>query len=316
MAQRKANRSAAFTLIELLVVIAIIAILIGLLVPAVQKVREAAARTQCVNNLKQLGLAMHDYHDVYKGLPYCPYNPALGGSLAMRNRPWSAAHGWCVEILPYIEQQNVYRRYNLNAAWSSAANAAIITAQIPNFTCPSAPDPTSRGIPKNRGALDYIALFQVYPQAMQYVGFKVAADPTGIGALGRNTRRRLVSIRDGTSNTFLLVEDAGRNQHWIMGQLAPTVPNGPESGAWANYSLNACFDYIHGWNTATNSLGGPCVVNCHNGGDIYSFHTGGANVLFADGSVHFLTASTPMPVVVQLATRQGGEVLPSNGYVD
>jgi prepilin-type N-terminal cleavage/methylation domain-containing protein/prepilin-type processing-associated H-X9-DG protein len=315
MARPSAKRP-AFTLIELLVVIAIIAILIGLLVPAVQKVREAAARMQCQNNLKQLGLAMHGYADANKGLPYCPYNPALGGALTLRYKPWSAAHGWTVEILPFIEQGNVYRRYNLNAAWSSAANAAIITTPIPVFVCPSAPDPASRGIPNNRGGLDYIALFQVYAQSMQYVGFAVPNDPTGIGALGRNTRRSLLSIRDGTSNTFLLVEDAGRNQHWVMGQLSPKTALGPESGAWANYALNACFDYIHGWNTATNSLGGPCVVNCQNGGDIYSFHTGGANVLFADGSVHFLTASTPMPVVVELTTRQGGEVIPANNYVN
>ena len=90
--------------------------------------------------------------------------------------------------------------------------------------------------------------------------------------------------------------------------------NSQFAGAWANYALNANFDYLEGWNPATNSLGGPCVVNCHNCGGIYSFHSGGANILFADGSVHFLDASAPVPVVVQLTTRQGNEALPATNY--
>ncbi len=316
MIQVKRCRHSAFTLIELLVVIAIIAILIGLLLPAVQKVRAAAARMQCQNNLKQLGLAMHNHADAYGGLPYCPYNPNLGGALKLLYKTWSYPHGWRVDLLPFLEQQNVYNIYNMNAPWGGPANSTAAASRIKVFVCPSAPggdNPGSRFIPKNRGPADYISLFNVNPVAMPYVGFTVPNDPTGMGALGRNIRRPITDITDGTSNTFLLVEDAGRNQHWIMGKyVGQNVAAGPEAGAWANCCVKGAFDWIYGWNTGTKTLGGPCAINCNNGGDIYSFHTGGANILFADGSVHFLNQSTPLPVVVQLTTRSNGEVIPPN----
>ena len=160
------TRRRAFTLIELLVVIAIIAILIALLVPAVQKVREAAARIQCVNNLKQLGLAMHSHHDAFKGFPYSPYNPTLT-SPKVTNPPWKGKHGWTVQILPFIEQQNVYKNYDFNLNWNEGTNEGPkgpIAATIPNFICPSAPggaDSGARYIPNGRGPLDYISLFNV-----------------------------------------------------------------------------------------------------------------------------------------------------------
>jgi prepilin-type N-terminal cleavage/methylation domain-containing protein/prepilin-type processing-associated H-X9-DG protein len=310
------NRHPAFTLIELLVVIAIIAILVGLLLPAVQKVREAAARAQCINNLKQLGLACHNHNDTTGGLPYCPYNPGLGGALALSVKPWTEAHGWTVELLPYIEQQNVYNLYNMNAPWGGPVNRAVVATKIKVFVCPSAPggdNSAVRFIPWERGPLDYISEFTVYGPTQQYAGYTIPWDPTGTGAFGRNIRRPLTNITDGTSNTFMLVEDAGRNQHWVMGKyLGQKFSEGPESGAWANPFLNADFDWIKGWNPATNTIVGPCAVNCHNGGDIYAFHTGGANVLLADGSVHFLNQSTSMTVVAELMTRSGGEVIPTD----
>jgi prepilin-type N-terminal cleavage/methylation domain-containing protein/prepilin-type processing-associated H-X9-DG protein len=320
MIEVKRSRHSAFTLIELLVVIAIIAILIGLLLPAVQKVREAASRAQCTNNLKQLGLACHNHADTYGGLPYCPYNPGLGGSLKMPYQPWSAAHGWTVDVLPFIEQQNVYNIYNMNAPWGGPNNSVAAATKIKVFICPSAPggdQSGARNIPNNRGPLDYIGLFNVNSVAQQYVGFVVPNDPTGMGALGRNIRRPLTNITDGTSNTFLLVEDAGRNQHWVMGKyVGQGIYAGSEAGAWANPFNGACFDWIWGWNPATNTQGGPCAVNCSNGGDIYAFHMGGANVLLVDGSVHFLNQSTPLGVVVELTTRSGGEVLPPGSYLN
>src|SRR5271166_1797478 len=115
------RRAAGFTLIELLVVIAIIAILIGLLVPAVQQVRESANRTTCANNLRQLGLALHNYHGDYKGFPPGRYAPANG-----------SAHSFATLILPYMDQVNLYRQYNFNVTWSAAANdSGVIQTQIP-----------------------------------------------------------------------------------------------------------------------------------------------------------------------------------------
>jgi prepilin-type N-terminal cleavage/methylation domain-containing protein/prepilin-type processing-associated H-X9-DG protein len=321
MARLKTNRTAAFTLIELLVVIAIIAILIALLLPAVQKVREAAARTQCVNNLKQLGLALQNHHDVYKGFPYAPYNPTLKNP-ALASKPWAGTQGWPTQVLPFIEQQNVWKLYNPNVNWDVKPNdgpTGPIATVIQNFICPSAPGggvAAARNIGNGRAPLDYIALFNVDPGTAPFVGFASPTDaqePTGMGVLGRNVRRKMTEVIDGTSNTFLLVEDAGRNQHWAMGKyLGQNVPDGPESGAWGNCCLNGSISHIYGWNPTNNTLGGPCAVNCHNGGAIYSFHSGGANVLFTDGSVHFLNSSTALGVVVQLTTRARGEVIPAN----
>jgi prepilin-type N-terminal cleavage/methylation domain-containing protein/prepilin-type processing-associated H-X9-DG protein len=297
-----------FTLIELLVVIAIIAILIGLLVPAVQKVRDSAARVQCQNNLKQLGLAAHNYENTYKGFPMAPYNPTFAW---LRYKPYSAAHGWPVQLLPYLEQRSIQQLYNLNATWDSAANNPAISSLVPLFVCPSSPA-GARGIPNNRAPLDYLAFFAVHP-SNTFVTPMPAWDQTGQGVMGRGVRRRVAEIRDGTSNTLLLVEDAGRNEHWINGQLfAGTIPSPfDEGGAWGNCCLGGSVDYLYAWDLVNNTYFGSCAVNCTNAAEIYSFHDGGANVVMADGSVHFLVDATSIQVVAALLTRSGGEVIPA-----
>jgi prepilin-type N-terminal cleavage/methylation domain-containing protein/prepilin-type processing-associated H-X9-DG protein len=321
MIQVQRKQRPAFTLIELLVVIAIIAILIGLLLPAVQKVREAAARAQCTNNLKQLGLGCHNHVDTYGGLPYAPYNPAIR-AVPLPTKPWTQPYAWTVDILPFIEQQNVYNLYNKDRPWGGAVNRAAVAARIKVFVCPSSPggdDPAARHIPYGRGALDYIAQYNVNAVALPYVGFAVPLslrnDPTGMGAFARNLHRPLLAITDGTSNTTLLNEDAGRNQHWQMGRyVGQHDPDGPESGAWANFNIVATHPWIKGWNPATNTVGGPCAVNCTNGGEIYAFHIGGANMLLCDGSVHFLNQSTSLGVIVMLVARSDGMVLPPGSF--
>jgi prepilin-type N-terminal cleavage/methylation domain-containing protein/prepilin-type processing-associated H-X9-DG protein len=303
----------AFTLIELLVVIAIIAILIALLVPAVQKVREAAARLQCQNNMKQLGLALHNFENTNRGFPMAPYNPSFAW---IKNKPYAVPHGWTVQILPYLEQENIRSAYNFNAAWDSAANANIISTVVPNFACPSVPgytDGTARGIPNGRAPLDYIAFFSV-DTANTYVKPLPPADQTGQGIMGRGVNRRITEITDGTSNTLLLVEDGGRNQVWINGKQYPAAPGNPltAGGAWANCCLGGSVNWFYGFDLATNNYYGPCAVNCVNASQIYSFHSGGANVLMGDGSVHFLHDTANINTVVSLLTRSGGEIIASN----
>jgi prepilin-type N-terminal cleavage/methylation domain-containing protein len=289
---------AAFTLIELLVVIAIIAILIGLLVPAVQKVREAAARSQCSNNMKQLGLALHNYHDANGGFPPAKWTPKSG-----------VDHSWATLILPYVEQDNLYRQYNLNANWSAAANdSGVIQHQIKQFICPSAPGAPPRTAANSRGVQDYPAINQVHrpnPFARQALP---PSDSTWLGVLGNNVSRRITDILDGSSNTLMLAEDAGRNQSWELGKQQGSLS---EDGAWANPGGSII---VSGFDPATKTTPGGVAVNGCNSQNVYGFHTNAAGGLFGDGHVRFLSSTTSIDVLIALTTRAGGETVADGSY--
>jgi prepilin-type processing-associated H-X9-DG protein len=237
----------------------------------------------------------------------------------MASKPYSQPHGWVVEILPFLDQDVVYQQYDFNTAWSAplpSSNYNAIQALIPALICPTSPnayDPAGRGIPNNRGPLDYMPFFQIDPSNVA-VAVHPPADQTGHGVLRRGVHCRIVEITDGSSNTLLLAEDAGRNQQWINGQLYSGTTPTPfdEGGAWANCCLGGSVDYFRGWDLAANTYYGACAVNCTNAAEIYSFHTGGANILIADGSVHFLSQSADINVVAALITRNGNETLPGD----
>jgi prepilin-type N-terminal cleavage/methylation domain-containing protein/prepilin-type processing-associated H-X9-DG protein len=334
-----------FTLIELLVVIAIIAVLIGLLLPAVQKVREAAARMQCANNLKQIGLALHAYHDSYKALP-----PSH-----------NATDGWPAMMLPYIEQGNLYNTYKLGIGFDQGTNQTAILGQVPIFGCPSAPgqsgvfqilqSPSQYGtaatLPGMMGIIDYGAVNQVFDGFYIASGLPVPAGypNTCLGPLQPNTPTKIITITDGTSNTIMIAEDAGQPSSYVLGKsVSTTRPPGknliktegigtptPDWG-WGDpgfaYSINGVdpttgFVIQHDGSTAgqvSDGAGGfvapsgtPVFINGNNNGELYSFHTGGANVVFADGSVHFLTASMSPAAFAALVTARGGEINSTDG---
>jgi prepilin-type N-terminal cleavage/methylation domain-containing protein/prepilin-type processing-associated H-X9-DG protein len=291
------SRRRGFTLIELLVVIAIIAILIALLVPAVQKARESAARTQCTNNLKQLGLGLHNFHDVNKGFP-----PALQNTAGGVTRP---ENGWTYYVLPYIEMEPLFKRIQFNVDWDNPAvndadpdgvNQQFITI----FVCPSAP--SGREASRHRKILDYPAITQI-TRPNPYATNLPPSDSTYIGVLGHNIRRRLTDITDGTSNTLLLAESAGRNQLWRMGKF---ISASGTTGAWANPSTQIV---VSGFNPPTATIPGACAVNCTNANEVYSFHTSGAMGLFADGSVRMLSSSMSINTLIAITTRCIGEVV-------
>jgi prepilin-type N-terminal cleavage/methylation domain-containing protein/prepilin-type processing-associated H-X9-DG protein len=289
-----------FTLIELLVVIAIIAVLIGLLVPAVQKVRATAARIACANNLKQIGLGMHNYENHYQGLPPSRTTGTVGGAPYF---PYQ--HSWSAAVLPFIEQTNSFNLYNYKANWNAPVNYAAVRTQMKLFNCPMTPvqpraDTTIAAQP---AAGDYHAVNAI----KDFVGINCFGlthingkdDDRLVGAMMRDQVTPFTSITDGLSNTILVAEDAGRPAFYNAARQV-FDPVGKEGG-WAD--PNGAFS-IDGSNQ-DGSIPGPCSLNCSNNSEIYSFHPAGANVVFADGSVHFLSQSINLCVLAALVTRAG-----------
>jgi prepilin-type processing-associated H-X9-DG protein/prepilin-type N-terminal cleavage/methylation domain-containing protein len=298
MTRRIWPQRTAFTLIELLVVIAIIAVLIGLLLPAVQKVREAANRMKCSNNLKQLGLGLHMHHDTYGGFP-----------AALQDGTNVPVHGWTPFILPFIEQEALFKQYRTDLSWddpntNDANPGGVAQVQLAIVLCPSAPAGRVSAT-RNRAILDYPAITQL-TRPNPFATSVPPSDSTYIGVLGHNVQRRIADILDGTSNTLLLSESAGRNQKWQMGQLISLTGT---TGAWTNPSTQIV---VSGFDIPTKTSPGACAVNCTNANEVYAFHPGGANMLFCDGSVRLLKATTSIDLLIALTTRAIGEVIPAD----
>lgn len=303
----------AFTLIELLVVIAIIAILIALLVPAVQKARAAAARTQCLNNLKNLGIAYHAWANVNKSyFPPSAYN-------GQKSAPWAA--GWGLFLLPYIEQEPLYKMYDWNKPFfdTTTQNQTVSNTSIPTMECPVAPKRTPYsfsffGQSWQAMPSDYSPIASINQALITMLSLNLNKI-TKEGALKVGTKTSLQAITDGTANTFLLVEMAGRNRLWQAGQDMQTTVSFSVTGlgGWADASTGNTPFY---GSTADGSakpgptlpVGTPLVgVNASNQYGLYSFHTGGANSLFCDGSVRYVQGGVDIRVLAALVTKAGGE---------
>ncbi len=330
------TRSRGFTLIELLVVIAIIAILIALLLPAVQQAREAARRSQCKNNMKQLGLALHNYHDVHRTFPFAYY---VGGNLSMST--------WGVQVLPYIEQDTIYKKMSQNApCWNEGAaigfhpadvavNVQMIQTIVTVFQCPSTPGGSEKyngKIPANSAGPGVPPLDLTWTAArsdycistgvrgtfanVAYSGNAGgsrggAIQPGGLFGLANNKMRQII---DGTSSTILLGERAGGSIIYRKRKQDSALTSAVgflNGGGWG--------DLLNGEHWLAGSLydgnpgadGGPCGINCTNLRSLgfYSFHPGGAHFVMADGHVQFLSENLNQFILAALITRAKGEVV-------
>jgi prepilin-type processing-associated H-X9-DG protein/prepilin-type N-terminal cleavage/methylation domain-containing protein len=301
-------RTSAFTLMELLVVIAIPAILLGLLAPAIQRAREAANRMKCSNNLKNIGLALHGFQSTHGKFP----PSVIKGPFRELGVIAGVNHGWGVLILPFIEQAALAQNYHWNLYFYDPANQPVASTQLKLLQCPAAePDRVmianvwSYG---GRGACTDYGPTQAVDSVLAGMGL-IDAVGDYRGVMSPNSMTRLLDIADGASNTLLFVEDAGRPRKWSMGQAGAdlTISGGP----WAGVGNPIV---VMGATPDGVSRPGPCALNCSNDHEIYSFHPGGANTVFADGSVHFLQDSLNIRILAQLVTRAGGEVVSGNDY--
>lgn len=327
----KNTRIRGFTLIELLVVIAIIALLIGLLLPAVQKVREAASRLKCQNNLKQLALATHSHHDESQKLPPGTRSeetspvPSDGSTQPLG---WWDDHSWHLYVLPYLEQGNVYRLYDLRVSLSHARNKPARQSKLKVLECPS-----DLGLQENEITSDtWSRIRSNYVANFGNTNFGQTDKPTGStmirfgGAPFTFVRgQSLASLADGTSNTLMFSEQI------VVGPLAgwggplSDVMNGTGGGAFQTFyppNFRGCDEVARLYPPAGSRNGRPGANGVVNGdctaiGDqmqlashaARSKHTGGVNVAYCDGSVRFVRDGINIDTWRGLSTSQGGEAI-------
>jgi prepilin-type N-terminal cleavage/methylation domain-containing protein/prepilin-type processing-associated H-X9-DG protein len=310
----------AFTLIELLVVIAIIAIHIGMLLPAVQKVRESANKTICQNNLKQLAVALLHYEHNHSEFPLAYTDPA--GPMKF--------HNWVPFILPYLDEGTRLGTYNLAVEWWKSPNREVVANRLRVMQCPSTPtlermqDKPETTPPNKTGACgDYFAPTGVHTDINLFLPasqqFSASAELRGMICWfdSANSSNRRAAVTDGMTNTIMLGECAGREDvyrgriKYAVNYIGPPKVRA-RGGAWATTDNAYTIGQVKPWDASFTTIPGSPGINNSNewGHGYYSFHNGGANFVFGDGSVRFLRESISLYTLAALTTRAGDEAVP------
>ena len=314
--KRAGKISTGFTLVELLVVIAIVGVLVALLMPAIQASREAGRRTQCIDNMKQIALAVLNYDTTRRVLPlaYTPNDSkdkVIGncvGNLIPKTKKSGLPpnnlkkHFFLSFILPYLEEQQLFDSIDFNLDWDSSE---ATNTDIKTFLCPSA------DTRKKAYATDYTIMVSIEPR--NYCRFIEGA---GIFSKKRPVEKlvsilsdqplQTANVRDGLSNTFMLVESAGKPNHYVKGVLLPDAPVDAKEYRWASGDAYDIFG-----NEDQLSCPITTLMNCDNAHEIYSFHPTGAVFAFGDGSVDFIHDDIDVDTFVSLFTRAAGDILKS-----
>ena len=327
----RSRSSKGFTLVELLVVIAIIGVLIGMLLPAVQSVREAARRTECLNNMRQLGLSLHNYESAHQAFPpsrLAPDDQRIPSDQTANPRGAETAfQSWTTLLLPFIEQGNLSSEFDFNSAWfASGQNSAVAATPLAIYKCPSTPNPDDSDPFHSVGAAagDYGSINEVKEKV--YTDVLEIADPgenARLGLLAKFVKNPISRVRDGTSNTLYVAECAGQPEIHVAGRRMTSEDYAiyrrnddkvaeldgqfvaVDGTGWADPD---CGFSINGSTPDGLDKNGPKMINAINVSEAYSFHPGGANFAMADGSTHFINDSIDAKTFAGLCTRAGGEV--------
>jgi prepilin-type N-terminal cleavage/methylation domain-containing protein len=301
---RALPRLRGFTLVELLVVIAIIAVLIGLLLPAVQSAREAARRSACSSNLRQIGLALHYHHDSRDAFPALEEHGTA--FLQGQNNNWGETPGnWLIRILPYLEEGNIYETIDFNAGWNSGPNGTAMRTKYKVYLCPS--HPHQNKVSGNNFGAHIVHYYGVWGskdapggRARMQWALGNATNADGKGIMYFNSKTNMSEITDGSSQTLLAAEVRGYRPRSITEKVTFSADGG--RGMRWEVGTSPLLRPING-------IDGEAGSNCPGcrWENMSSFHPGGTSVVFGDGSTRYLSENIDATTFLRLGSMQEGQ---------